>query len=141
MTKKPRTESTPEAPKEEGANALAVIEAAPIRGPTTPEEFAAAIHAVCRRSAVAVGKLLIEAKEKLPHGAFMAMIEHDLPFGPRTAEKLMVIARDPVLSNPTHESDLSGSWTVLYEMALIDKKLDAPGTLEAWWKNGTVYQK
>lgn len=106
----------------------------------TREGYARAIHTVCRRSAVAVGKLLIAAKDRLEHGDFLSMVEEDLPFGERTAEKLMLVARNAVLSNPTHESDLPGTWTVLYELALIDKKLEAPGTLEAWIKRGIVHR-
>ena len=32
------------------------------------------------------------------------MIENDLPFKPRTAQRLMVIAADPRLADPTHVS-------------------------------------
>jgi hypothetical protein len=106
----------------------------------TREGYARAIHTVCRRSAITVGQLLIAAKDRLPHGAFTAMIEEDLPFGDRTAERLMVIARHEVLSNPTHASDLPGAWTILHELALIDEKLEAPGTLEAWLKKGIVHR-
>src|SRR5262245_48313886 len=102
----------------------------------TRERYAEAIASVCRRAGLAAGLLLIDAKEKLPHGDFEAMIESDLPFGPRTAERLMVVARNEVLSNPTHASLLPGTWTVLHELALVDKKLDAPGTLQGWMETG-----
>jgi hypothetical protein len=100
-----RAKTNPEEPNAQGASALAlaVIELAPIGAGIEPtrEGYTAAIHTFCRKSAVAVGKILIDAKEgpnKLPYGTFMAMIEEDLPFGPRTAEKLMVIGRNEVLS-------------------------------------------
>src|SRR5262249_15165538 len=107
----------------------------------TRERYAAAITSVCRLGGLAAGRLLIDAKEKLPHGTFEAMIESDLPFGPRTAERLMVVARNDVLSNPTHASLLPGTWTVLHELALVDEKLDAPGTLEEWIETGVVHPK
>jgi hypothetical protein len=48
-----------------------------------------------------IGYDLIEAKvgeNRLPHGQFIAMVENDLPFGRRTAQRLMAIARDVRLS-------------------------------------------
>jgi hypothetical protein len=104
----------------------------------TRERYAAAITSVCRMGGLAAGRLLIDAKENLKHGDFEDMIERDLPFGPRTAERLMIVARNEVLSNPTHASLLPGEWTVLHELALVDKKLDAPGTLKEWIETGVV---
>jgi Protein of unknown function (DUF3102) len=127
------------------ANALTVsetpVEIAPADNaePTT-EFYVRAIHAVCCRGGIAVGKLLIDAKDKLPHGEFTEMVDCDLPFGPRTAERLMVVARNEVLSNPTYSSVLPGTWTVLHELALVDEELDAPGTLEAWVKQGFIHR-
>jgi hypothetical protein len=50
------------------------------------------------------GRLLIEAKEKLDPGEFLEMIVRDLPFGERTAQRLMAIARDERLTDATHGS-------------------------------------
>jgi hypothetical protein len=107
----------------------------------TRERYAAAITSVCRMGGLAAGRLLIDAKENLKHGDFEDMIERDLPFGPRTAERLMIVARNEVLSNPTHASLLPGAWTVLHELALVDEKLDAPGTLKEWVETGVVHPK
>lgn len=41
---------------------------------------------------VQVGRRLNEAKEKLPHGEYEAMVEQDLPFKPATARKLREVA-------------------------------------------------
>ena len=125
--------TTTEEPTEQcGASAIALaIE-------PTREGYAKAIHTTCRRNAVMVGQLLIAAKDRLKHGEFEAMIEEDLPFGRRTAERLMVVARNEVLSNATHASLLPGTWTVLHELALVDKQLEA-GTLEAWVKRGIIH--
>jgi hypothetical protein len=69
-------------------------------------------------SIIATGRLLLEAKVAMP-GEFGAMIEHDLPFGPRTAQRLMAIARHPVIANATHASLLPPSWMTLYELTRL----------------------
>ena len=46
------------------------------------------------------GQALAEAKAAMPHGAFTAMIENDLPFKPSTAQRLMKIAADERLAEP-----------------------------------------
>jgi len=56
----------------------------------------------------------------LPHGEFGAMCESKLPFSDRTAQRLMAIAEDPRLSNPTHVSYLPSSWGTLYELTKLD---------------------
>ena len=42
------------------------------------------------------GQMLIQAKEELEHGTFQNMVQLKLPFGSRTARRLMTIARHPV---------------------------------------------
>ena len=86
-------------------------------------------------SIIRAGCLLIEAKEKLPHGEWGLMFDGKsrLPFGQRTAQRLMRIAEHPVLSNPTHESHLPPSWATLSELA--DLREDE---LEALLKDGTI---
>ena len=85
----------------------------------------AAAWARSRESIFECGRLLIEAKRDLGHGAFMRMIETELPFGARTAERLMTIAADQRLSNSTLASILPASWTTLYELsALSDAQLN-----------------
>lgn len=74
---------------------------------------------------IQTGRLLLEAKEALPHGAFGKMIESDLPFGARTAQMLMAIATDKRLSNPKHVSHLPASWGTLHELTkLSDEEFD-----------------
>ena len=72
------------------------------------------------RNIVETGKALIDAKADLPHGAFTEMVETDLFFSTRTAQRLMAIAEHPSLSNPTHVSVLPASWGTLYELSKID---------------------
>jgi hypothetical protein len=72
-----------------------------------------------RESTIEVGRLLIAAKEELPHGEFGKMLESELPFSGRTAQRLMRIADDPRLTNTTHASLLPTSWSVLYELSRL----------------------
>jgi hypothetical protein len=84
------------------------------------EEFAKIIVASWRTMVEGVletGRLLIEAKKELPHGEFEDMIGEKLPFGSRTAQRLMRVAEHPILSNPTHVSLLPPSWGTLYRLA------------------------
>ncbi len=66
----------------------------------------------------------ILAKASLPHGEFIPMIE-GLPFSERTAQRLMSISENPVISNTTHVSLLPPSWGALYELSKQpDEKLN-----------------
>jgi hypothetical protein len=68
---------------------------------------------------------LNQSKAGLSHGEFLAMIESDLPFGPRTAQRLMNIGENHQLANTTHASYLPASWMTLYELSrLTDKQFN-----------------
>jgi hypothetical protein len=54
-----------------------------------------------------------------PRGEFTVMIKADLPFGDRTAQRLMMVAQHPVLLNPTHVSVLPPHWGTLAELARL----------------------
>lgn len=69
---------------------------------------------------IGAGRELIDAKATLRHGEFEAMVEDDLPFGPRTARRLMAIALDPRIADRTHVSVLPASWRTLYELTRLD---------------------
>ena len=62
------------------------------------------------------GPCLNVAKTELAHGEFLAMIERELPFGPSTAQRLMMIAEDARLTNAAHAQFLPSSWMTLYEL-------------------------
>jgi hypothetical protein len=69
------------------------------------QEWATRIAAAWQSSLTGIldaGRLLIEAKEELDHGEFIAMAEAELPFGRITAFRLMAVAGDHRLSNVTH---------------------------------------
>lgn len=71
---------------------------------------------------VATGRLLIEAKDALPHGEFEAMVNADLPFKTRAAEMFMAIASNSVLSKAQHVALLPPSWGTLYELSRLPEK-------------------
>jgi N6-adenosine-specific RNA methylase IME4 len=81
-----------------------------------------------------IGHDLIEAKQQLVHGEWLAMIETDLPFSPRTTQRLMAIADHPVISNATHVSYLPPSWGTLYELTKLDE-----ATIRARIEDGTIH--
>ncbi|MBX9778471.1 MAG: hypothetical protein K2Y71_29205 [Xanthobacteraceae bacterium] len=64
--------------------------------------------------------MLAKAKDDLDHGEFLAMVERDLPFGPRYAQMLMRVAEDPRLTNANHASHLPPSITSLYLLSRLD---------------------
>jgi Protein of unknown function (DUF3102) len=70
---------------------------------------------------IETGRLLIEAKDDIGFGGFQEMIRTELPFGPGTAQRLMQIAEDRVLSNAAHAPLLPASWMTLYELAKLPK--------------------
>lgn len=77
-------------------------------------------------SIVSVGGALIEAKGRLSHGAFQDMVRDSLPFGGRTARKLMAVARHPWFKNGLRESVLPPAWSTLYELSRMSEgELDA----------------
>jgi Protein of unknown function (DUF3102) len=64
-----------------------------------------------------MGRDLLAAKKALPHGDFLNMIEHDLPFGKRTAQMLMRIAGDSRL----RKANLGSlPWRTLAELQRLD---------------------
>jgi N6-adenosine-specific RNA methylase IME4 len=115
---------------------LAVPILMPVVEPRTAEEFAERIAASWRSSVEAiieVGRLLAAAKAQLEHGEFESMITQRLPFGRRTAQRLMAVGRDERITNATHVSHLPPSWGTLYELTKLD---DAQ--FEAKISDGTI---
>jgi hypothetical protein len=115
---------------------------------TSTKQFALKITKAWHKSIASIfecGDLLTEAKAKLKHGEFQKMIEHSLPFKPRTAEMLMRIAADKRLTNPKHASLLPPSWYVLYRLStLSDEDFEAAivdGTINPEMRRDDVPQK
>lgn len=92
--------------------------------------WAARINAEWRKSVegiLAVGRQLIAAKEACEHGEFLRLfkghekaVDEPVPFNERSAEMLMAVANNTVISNPNHGSDLPQSWRTLYELTRLE---------------------
>ena len=91
--------------------------------PQTCADFAQRINAAWRKGFEAVietGRLIAAAKAKVEPGEFLAMVENDLPFTARTAQRLMAIAADKRITDATHVSHLPPHWGTLYELTKLD---------------------
>ncbi len=72
---------------------------------------------------VEAGKALIEAKEALEHGQFEALVVVDLGMKTTAAQRLMMIARHPVISNPANLPLLPALWTTLYTLTRVPERI------------------
>jgi hypothetical protein len=70
---------------------------------------------------IVTGELLIEAKAKVGHGDWLKLVE-ELPFSEDTAQRLMAIARHPVISNTDHVRYLPPSYGTLYELTKVPEQ-------------------
>ena len=97
---------------------------------TKAEYWAPRINAEWRKSVegiLNVGRQLIAAKKSCEHGEFLRLfkghenaVSEPVPFGERSAEMLMAVASNTVISNPKHASNLPQSWGTLYELTKLD---------------------
>lgn len=72
-----------------------------------------------KASVIESGKILIEAKAKLPHGEFYTMLQWCLPFTPAQAQMFMRVARNPELANPRNSEHLPTSASTLEVLAKL----------------------
>lgn len=90
-------------------------------GEWSPDEAARYVTDAYTKSVEAVietGRRLIEAKQSLPHGQWLPMVEL-LPFSERTAQAFMRIAQHDAIGNPQHVTDLPSSWGTLSVLAQL----------------------
>lgn len=86
----------------------------------TRKQWAEIINADWRKSIegiIQTGNDLMQAKGELPNGQFGFMIQEDLSFSPRTAQRLMNIACHPEIGKCDAGVALPPSWTILHELA------------------------
>ena len=107
--------------------------------PKTRQQWATYIgncwhHAV--EGVIETGRMLIDAQDNLEHGEFLPMVKNDLPFGEDTAQRLMALARHPVISNAAHARHLPPHWMTLFEMTRLPPKEVADRIA-----NGTINNK
>jgi hypothetical protein len=107
--------------------------------PETPDDFVAEINRLWGRAQGAfldIGRLLIRAKDMLPHGEYIAAVEERLPFASRTAYQLREAARWAIEMDRRHTipfERLPGSYSTIYLLSTFD-----PPTLEAAEAEGLV---
>jgi hypothetical protein len=115
--------------------ALQMVKAEPQR----PEEYVSEINQLWQKAQgtfLNIGRLLIRAKETLPHGEYMSSVEEQLPFSSRTAYQLREAARwamemDRVKTISVEK--LPGSYSTIYLLSTLDppalKEADAQGLI------------
>jgi hypothetical protein len=97
--------------------------------PRRPEDYVSEIARLWNRAQGAfldIGRLLIRAKESLPHGEYTAAVEAQLPFSARTAYQLREAARwalemDRRQAIPIRR--LPGSYSTIYLLSTLDPPL------------------
>lgn len=101
----------------------------------TSDEWAALIKADLGRaveSIVAAGRHLIEAQAAVNYGEWLPLVEK-IGISSSTAERLMSIARNPVLTNSAHAPNLPTSRETLYRLSKLE-----PDVLEPAIADGSV---
>ena len=96
-----------------------------VRKLRTRAKWAARIRAAHKETVSAflkLGRILSAAKDALPHGEFLKMIEDDLPFTASTAQRLMKIAADPKIANAARAQLLPPAWGALYELTKLPEE-------------------
>src|SRR6185437_11331507 len=122
----------------EGDARIHALQAA-LSEPEKPEDYVEAINRLWSRAQTAfldIGRLLIRAKETLPHGEYIAAVEERLPFSGRTAYQLREAARWAVEMDRSQTITLDrlpGSYSTIYLLSTLD-----PPTLERAEAEGIV---
>jgi hypothetical protein len=95
----------------------------------TPEEFISEISNLWRQTKarfLLIGRYLIAAKERWPHGEYERNIEEHLPFGPEVARQITAVARAVYLKQRFSEDELPSSYSIAYHLTtLSDEQLAA----------------
>lgn len=103
--------------------------------PRLPQDYVSEISRLWSRAQGAfleIGRLLIRAKEMLPHGEYVASVEAELPFSSRTAYQLREAARW-ALGGPIPMERLPGSYSTIYLLSTLE-----PPVLNAAEKDGLI---
>ena len=103
--------------------------------PRLPQEYVSEISRLWSRAQGAfleIGRLLIRAKDTLPHGEYVAAVEAELPFSSRTAYQLREAARWAMGGTVPMER-LPGSYSTIYLLSTLE-----PPVLEAAEKEGLI---
>jgi hypothetical protein len=93
--------------------------------PQRPEDFVSEISRLWNRAQGAfleIGRLLIRAKDTLPHGDYVAAVEAELPFSSRTAYQLREAARW-AMGGAVPMERLPGSYSTIYLLSTMEPPL------------------
>lgn len=103
--------------------------------PRVPEDYVEAIGQLWNKAQTTfleIGRLLIRAKETLPHGQYTAAVEERLPFSSRTAYQLREAARWTMEREDVIDR-LPSSYSTIYLLSTLDSP-----TYEAAKSDGIV---
>lgn len=92
---------------------------------TTTADYAERIGAAWQKSIEGIletAQLLAEARDNLPPTDWQKLINGQLPFKRRMAEKLAKIADDTRLSDPKYRKFLPAHWSTLHDLTYVDDK-------------------
>lgn len=127
MSRRLRLDAPPVPVLVEGDARVQALEAVR-REPQRAEDYVAEISRLWSRAQSAfldIGRLLIRAKEVLPHGEYVVAVEAQLPFGARTAYQLREAARWALEMDRTATIPLSrlpGSYSTIYLLSTLDPR-------------------
>lgn len=85
------------------------------------EEFVQEIATLWRSAQekfLLIGRYLVQARHRLPHGEFQAMVENELPFGYQVAYQLRMVA-EAVDSGRLPGAKLPPSYATVYQLATL----------------------
>ncbi|MCR0985413.1 DUF3102 domain-containing protein [Roseomonas populi] len=138
MSRRLKLDAAPDPVLLEGDARVLALQAAKSE-PRRPEDYVSEIARLWERAQGAfleIGRLLIRAKEMLPHGEYTSAVEENLPFSGRTAYQLREAARwalemDRAKTIPVEK--LPGSYSTIYLLSTLDpptlKKAEADGLI------------
>lgn len=124
MSRRLKLDSAPLPVLVEGDARVQALQTAKLE-PQRPEDYVSEISRLWSRAQGAfldIGRLLIRAKEMLPHGEYIAAVEAELPFSSRTAYQLREAARWAMVG-PVPMERLPGSYSTIYLLSTLELPL------------------
>jgi hypothetical protein len=88
----------------------------------TPDEFIREITNLWRQTKarfLLIGRYLIAAKERWPHGEYERNIQERLPFGPEVARQIKAVAEAVYLKGRLQEEELPSSYSIAYHLTTL----------------------
>ncbi len=89
------------------------------------DDFVREIHSLWRQTKarfLLIGRYLIAAKERWPHGDYERNIQDRLPFGPEVARQIKAVAEAVYLRGRLREEELPSSYSIAYYLTTLDEQ-------------------